>query len=327
MPKKLTLKQAVENLKCKGHTLLDKEFINTKSNVNYICGFCGKEAVQIYYRIMLDISHGCKHKGFAEINKRKRFVTLHKNECEQCGIVFYDKSKNRIFCSKKCVNINFEINEKYNKHSKNLKQYSTNRSKNEIFFSDLCKNKWGREYVKYNEPIFDGFDADIVIEKLKLAIEWNGIWHYKKIRKGQKFNNTRARDIIKAKRIRSHNYDLIIFKDLGNANHTKIQKSFKKLLNILESKILKSLQYNEILEIDVETLKHRYIEIGNVYRIDFEKERLYKLKKKINKEIIFQYKLKLIKKYVSENKSYREIGRLVEFSNAHVFRICKKYNI
>ena len=113
MPKKLTLQQAIENLKSKGHVLLDNEFINTKSNVNYICGLCGEEASQKYYRIMLDISHGCQHKGFSEINKRKRFVTLHRKECKQCGIIFYNKSKKKVFCSKKCLGINFEVNEEY----------------------------------------------------------------------------------------------------------------------------------------------------------------------------------------------------------------------
>ena len=51
------------------------------------------------------------------------------------------------------------------------------RSKNEIYFSELCKDFFYD--VKTNEPIFNGWDADIIIGDLKIAVLWNGIWHYK----------------------------------------------------------------------------------------------------------------------------------------------------
>ena len=34
--------------------------------------------------------------------------------------------------------------------------------------------------VKHNEAIFNGWDADVIIEDIKLAVLWNGKWHYEK---------------------------------------------------------------------------------------------------------------------------------------------------
>ena len=31
--------------------------------------------------------------------------------------------------------------------------------------------------------MFNGWDADVILPDLKIAIMWNGIWHYKQVRK------------------------------------------------------------------------------------------------------------------------------------------------
>ena len=68
------------------------------------------------------------------------------------------------------------------------------RSKNEIYFSELCSNYFE---IKTNEAFFDGWDADIIIHSEKIAILWNGIWHYKQISKTQSLQQVQARDKIK----------------------------------------------------------------------------------------------------------------------------------
>lgn len=39
------------------------------------------------------------------------------------------------------------------------------------------------ENILTNEPIFDGWDCDIILPDFKIAITLNGIWHYKKNQK------------------------------------------------------------------------------------------------------------------------------------------------
>lgn len=46
------------------------------------------------------------------------------------------------------------------------------RSKNEIEFCKLCEEYF--DNVKHNESIFNGWDADIIIEDIKFAVLWNG---------------------------------------------------------------------------------------------------------------------------------------------------------
>lgn len=55
------------------------------------------------------------------------------------------------------------------------------RSKNEIYFAELCQNCF--KSIEVNKSIFNGWDADIIIYDLKIAILWNGKWHYEQIGK------------------------------------------------------------------------------------------------------------------------------------------------
>lgn len=47
-------------------------------------------------------------------------------------------------------------------------QSETKRSKNEIYFAELCETKFVK--VLTNEPVFNGWDADVIIEDFKIAI-------------------------------------------------------------------------------------------------------------------------------------------------------------
>ena len=50
--------------------------------------------------------------------------------------------------------------------------------------------------------MFNGWDADIVIEDIKTAVLWNGIWHYKKITKKHSVAQVQNRDKIKIDEIK-----------------------------------------------------------------------------------------------------------------------------
>ena len=70
-------------------------------------------------------------------------------------------------------------------------------------FYELCVKEFSD--VLSNENIFNGWDADIILTKEKVAVLWNGIWHYKKITKKHSLIQVQNRDIIKLKEIKSSN--------------------------------------------------------------------------------------------------------------------------
>lgn len=118
------------------------------------------------------------------------------------------------------------------------KQGNSRRSKNEIEFFNLCKERFNN--VIHNEPIFNGWDADIILLDLKIAILWNGKWHYEKIKSNHSVKQIQNRDMIKIKEIESCNYMPYIIKDLGKANHKKVEIEFKKFIEYIEKNYLQN---------------------------------------------------------------------------------------
>ena len=106
------------------------------------------------------------------------------------------------------------------------------RSKNEIEFCKLCEEYF--DNVKHNESIFNGWDADIIIEDIKFAILWNGPWHYKQITKSHSVKQTQNRDKIKVKEIEECGWTPYIIKDMGKANKDFVKEKFDEFLKYLK---------------------------------------------------------------------------------------------
>ena len=109
------------------------------------------------------------------------------------------------------------------------------RSKNEIYFYDLCKEKF--KQVLHNEPIFNNWDADIIIEDYKIAVLWNGIWHYKQISKSQSLAQVQSRDKIKITQIIDCKYIPYIIKDLGKYDKKFVEQEFNKFMEYVSNNI------------------------------------------------------------------------------------------
>lgn len=105
-------------------------------------------------------------------------------------------------------------------------QSEKRRSKNEIEFCTLCENNF--KNVLHNQPIFNGWDADIILEDYKIAILWNGAWHYKKITKKHSVKQVQNRDKIKIKEIINKGYKPYIIKDMGKYNKSFVENEFNK---------------------------------------------------------------------------------------------------
>lgn len=103
-------------------------------------------------------------------------------------------------------------------------QAEKRRSKNEIYFYELCKNYF--KNVRHNEPIFNGWDADIIIDDIKYAVLWNGKWHYSKITKNHSVKQVQNRDNIKINEIIKSGYTPYIIKDMGKYNKQFVLEQF-----------------------------------------------------------------------------------------------------
>lgn len=125
-------------------------------------------------------------------------------QCKICGK--WGIRKNRTTCSDTCL---LRAQQNYGKRSATSQK---RRSKDEIKLYELCNSYFS--HVENNVSIFNGWDADIIIHDIKLAILWNGPWHYKEM-KGFKHSlkQVQNRDRIKIKEIKKLGWSAIIFED------------------------------------------------------------------------------------------------------------------
>lgn len=82
--------------------------------------------------------------------------------------------------------------------------------------------------------MFNGYDADVIIPDLKLAIHWNGIWHYKPLINEEHFKKICNRDVERYNQIEKCGYKNYIIKDIkSKKDYNFVYSEFVKLLNIL----------------------------------------------------------------------------------------------
>ena len=157
--------------------------------------------------------------------------------CEICKKQFdtiWSKRTQR-FCSLSCSSV--YKNDVYDSARKaGIKSASSQkkRSKNEELFYELCLSEFLDCLA--NENFFDGWDADIIIHSEKIAILWNGIWHYKQISKKQSLKQVQTRDSIKVEKIKLKGYFPYIIKDMGKYNPDFVKQEFKKLKEYIAGK-------------------------------------------------------------------------------------------
>lgn len=220
--------------------------LSTKYDCDYIkksnCIKCNSEIFinkRASHKIMCDL---CKKEHTSIHRKNKILIKQHKilieKICPNCNNKFYS-NRNKT-CSRKCSyewkynikNPNFIgfINKLKNAGLKSAKM-RVKRSKNEIYFSELCKQNF--KNVRTNENIFNGWDADIIIDDIKVAVLWNGKWHYEKIAKKHSVKQVQNRDKIKINEIIKYGYIPYVIKDVGRNKEKFVIHEFNKLLNYI----------------------------------------------------------------------------------------------
>lgn len=194
--------------------------------------FCCKECARAFStknkrkEINVAISLASKGKGNADVNLKCEF-------CENDFKVEW-KKRNQKYCSKSCAasfKMKNGLGSILGKKSVSA-QSNIRRSKNEIYFGELCKQKF--KTVKLNEPMFNGWDADVIIEDLKLAVLWNGKWHYSKIKEKHSVEQVQNRDRIKQDEIIKSGYKFYVIEDFGKADNQFVTKKFEEMLVYLK---------------------------------------------------------------------------------------------
>lgn len=102
------------------------------------------------------------------------------------------------------------------------------RSKNEIAFAEICKKKFSS--VRTNEQIFNGWDADVIIDDVKIAVMWNGPWHRRKITRRHSVAEVQNRDRIKIKEIIAFGYIPYVIDDESKKDKNFVLQEFEKFM-------------------------------------------------------------------------------------------------
>lgn len=158
-------------------------------------------------------------------------------KCPNCQISFVKRNKATKYCSRTCAAKHYANSPEGKLHHVKMGQKSaqsqseTRRSKNEIMFAELCQNHFN--FVTTNDAIFNGWDADVIIHDHKIAVMWNGNWHYKKLTTKHSVEQVQNRDNIKIKEIIKAGYIPYIVKDEGKHNPTFVNEQFKMFIQHL----------------------------------------------------------------------------------------------
>lgn len=246
----------------------DRKFKHNASNIKCNCDACGKEFQKFKSELAKNnyCSRKCSAKFRNQVRKQNGYTSKgkHKNVlCKDCGTDVLVK----VNCSSTALCLHCEEKYKPVKQYKPVKlkrqtllwktvncfrcaksiivkggrmcasccgklsaetQSENRRSKNEIHFYELCKACFGCDHVFANRSMFGGWDADIIIPHLKMAVLWNGVWHYKKITAKHSVQQVQNRDRLKRNAILRSGYFPYVIKDMGKENKTLVKLEFEK---------------------------------------------------------------------------------------------------
>lgn len=137
----------------------------------------------------------------------------------------YKKSKSgKAFCSQSCSAI----------YNNKLKRKSKRSKIEERLFNLLVKEFSNLIILSNDKTMLNGLEVDIAIPELKLAIEWNGIVHFKPIYGGEKLQKIQNKDSEKLKIASEKDINLIVISDLVS-NDKILNKAFEDIKNIIKN--------------------------------------------------------------------------------------------
>lgn len=173
--------------------------------------------------------NACASSAFCVLCKPKK---IYSKACSNCGNLFESKWGCRKTCSNECRIIASKAGASIGGKNSAAIQSNIRRSKNEIAFARLCESL---DSILTNKPIFNGWDADVILPTYKVAVMWNGIWHHRKIAAKHSVLQVQARAKIKLKEIINAGFTPYVIDDLGMYNSSFVLDQFSIFKKWLES--------------------------------------------------------------------------------------------
>jgi len=216
---------------------MSETYVNNKLPIIVGCRYCDQQYQTTYDRFQKGHTHICPE-GTTRPSQ-KRLISYVTKKCLSCRREFTNpKTKRRKCCSAECAKQFrqslaesglFKNNGRIG--GKISASIEVRRSKNEILFAEMCEKHFD---ILTNEPMFDGWDADVIIPSLRIAIAWNGVWHYKKVRENHDLEQVQRRDKIKQKIIQQKfGYTFYTIVDMGGASKKLVEQEFRKFMDFL----------------------------------------------------------------------------------------------
>lgn len=145
-----------------------------------------------------------------KIQMRKEAYLENPQLCNVCSTAIDFSNRRRKTCSDKCLDIRNKQN--CSKRGRNSASKNVKRSKQEIELFERCKEQFPDALS--NHVIAEGWDADIVLPESKVAILWNGPWHYQQMPfQNHSLKQVQTRDRLKTKLFESLGWKVLIFED------------------------------------------------------------------------------------------------------------------
>lgn len=223
IPKRMNPSQNVICKHC--NTPFKKQLKDIKRTQN---NFCSRDCASYYNSRNKILSDKSKQQIRKKLQKYKN--------CIICNVLIIGKQRKT--CSEKCHKEILSINGKLGGKKGGIisSNVQSRRSKGEIMFANLCIDHFGKDNILCNALYFKDknnnmWDADIVIKDLKIAILYNGIWHYKQVKKNHNLHQVQTRDKLKQQIILDNNYTFYIIKDIGKFNKLFVQEQFYLFLH------------------------------------------------------------------------------------------------
>lgn len=168
-------------------------------------------------------SHQCSV-GKTRKQKETKLVHLICKQCKQpfTKLAYNHKQRPYQFCSRKCS-------------AKGKTVTKSRRSQHEKLLYELLVQRFSQlTIINNNRTIFEGLEIDIWIPELKLAIEWNGIVHYKPIYGEETLFRVQNND--NKKQILANKLDirLIIIPQTNRMSNKKFAAIFENVRIIIE---------------------------------------------------------------------------------------------
>lgn len=196
-------------------------------------------------------TYNCDHCGdFCKKNRHQYYAAMKRDQtlffCTQkCKQLYYNQGFQNVACSN-CGNMVKRNNAQIakTKHSfcdkscaatyNNKLKRKSRRSKIEAKFYGLVVKEFPNlDILSNDKTMLDGYEVDVAIPGLKLAIEWNGIVHFKPIYGQPKLDNIQTRDAEKLKIASDKDINLIVISDLVSTDKI-LKEAFNDVRIIIE---------------------------------------------------------------------------------------------